>query len=80
MPLTYDFWENRAVKTRGHRRKHVEKGKQLKLDEIFIVHLKGASKPLKFSNKKSFDTFIDMLASLDKVSVEVACPKNNGGH
>ena len=39
--------------------------------KVYVLHFKGATKPIRFSSKKSFEKFVDMLNSLDKVSVEV---------
>jgi len=44
--------------------------------KVYVVRLKGATKALRFLSKECFDSFIDMLASLQGVSVSVEEIKN----
>jgi len=44
--------------------------------KVYVVHLKGATRALRFPSKECFDSFIDMLASLQGVSVSVEEIKN----
>jgi len=49
---------------------HRQKGGS-RMTTVWVVRLKGASRPLRFFSKKSYDDFIDMLASLREFSVSV---------
>lgn len=38
---------------------------------IWVVSLRGATSKLRFFNKRSFDSFLDMLQDVSSVTVEV---------